>query len=75
MSTIQINLRFNVIDKALLSEAVAALDDSEVFAEGESASQGTLAEQIDLVVSHLDVIALAYGHHVGWNDLGLERVQ
>ena len=71
---ITVALQFNVIDKGLLDRALSVLDDSEVFGEGEDSSQNELDEQVDLIVSHLDVIGLAYGHPIGWNDLGLERI-
>ena len=71
---ITVNLSFNVIDDGLLEKALLVLDDSEVFGEGEDSSQNDLGEKVDLIVSHLDVIALAFGHPVGWLDVGLERI-
>ena len=65
----QIILTFNVVDRAAFNTALGVVIDT-AWQEVPS----TLAEQIEIVVTNLDRIGLAYGYPVGWLDVGLERV-
>ncbi len=69
--TYEVKLRLVVVNEDLFDRAVK-LTNSDAYQE--ASEDVARDEQIERIVTDLDVIALAYGHAVGWHDVGLERV-
>jgi hypothetical protein len=66
-----VDLHFDVLDEALLTKAVARIDAETLGNCGDDLSTEA---KVAFVVTHIDVLALAYNKAIGWLDVGLERV-
>lgn len=70
----RVEMTFRVISRDDFRLALSQLEQGEVWGPDEGPQDSDDAQNIDILVSHLDVLALHRGELVSWEDIGLERM-
>jgi hypothetical protein len=68
-------MAFRIYDYDAYQLALEDLQNGEVWAEGEGPEDNTVAENLEILVEHLDVLAdYRERQNIAYTDIGIERV-